>query len=304
MTRKKHHDARRYFVKHVTEYTYEDDITKSFARSMLRPRDTLQQKVVEYDIDVSPEPVVLEEHVDAFGNWSHYVEITTRHRTLTVTKTATMDIEWPEPDFAHLNQWTVAQAAEAMDASDAVDPFEVSVFRLPSKNITFGGIERRWASQMIADDMPLGDAIRTVYERIHKDFKYSSEATTVSTTLPEVIDARAGVCQDFAHLAILAFRHFRIPCRYVSGYIETYPAPGQEKLEGSDASHAWVSILAPDGTWVDIDPTNNQVVDSRYLVTAWGRDFRDVSPLKGIIFADNPVKSKLHVGVTVKRLDV
>lgn len=298
-----HHDARRYWVKHVTEYTYDEPVTKSFSRAMLRPRETPYQRVVEHDVEISPVPSVLEEHVDAFGNFVHHVEIDEPHTVLSVSKTATLDIEWPRPDFDALDRWTVASAVAEMQVGAAVDPFEVSAFRLPSKLVTLGSVEREFAHTLLRADIPFGEAIRTVYERINHDFTYASGSTTVSTTLPEVIEEGKGVCQDFAHLAAMVFRVFGVPCRYVSGYIETYPAPGQEKLEGSDASHAWVSVLTPDGTWVDVDPTNDQPADSRYLVTAWGRDFRDVSPLKGIIFADNPTKSKLDVGVTVKRVD-
>ncbi|WP_197512721.1 transglutaminase-like domain-containing protein [Tessaracoccus coleopterorum] len=126
---------------------------------------------------------------------------------------------------------------------------------------------------------------------IRRDFAYRPGATSVRTTVDELLGLRAGVCQDFAHLAIAVLRSLGVPARYVSGYIETVPPPGKEKLEGSDASHAWVSALAPDGTWIDIDPTNGQFADSRYLVTAWGRDFGDVSPLRGIVETEGPARS-------------
>ena len=150
--------------------------------------------------------------------------------------------------------------------------------------------------------MPVGEAIGTVYHAIYEGFSYTQGATTVATTLPEVINARAGVCQDFAHLAVASFRAVGLPARYVSGYIETYPPPGEEKLAGSDATHAWASVYIPERGWIDLDPTNDQLADSRYLVTAWGRDFRDVSPLKGVIFSESR-DSVLDVAVDVTRLD-
>lgn len=296
------HSRRRYEVRHLTEYNYEEDVTKSFARAMLRPRETASQRVETHTIEIRPEPDVLDEWRDAFGNYAHYVEISEPHTTLTVTKLTIFDVEWPQTDLDELDRWTIAEAAEALRESAEIDHFEVSAYSMPSQNVTLGECEREFAAKVLSEDMGLGTAIRTMYERIYEDFKYTSGATTVTTTLPEIIAAQEGVCQDFAHLAIACFRAFRIPAKYVSGYIETYPPPGKEKLEGSDASHAWASVLAPDGRWVDFDPTNNQLADSRYVVTAWGRDFRDVSPLKGIIFTDGS-GSTLKVAVDVKMLD-
>ncbi|NLJ55201.1 MAG: transglutaminase family protein, partial [Intrasporangiaceae bacterium] len=139
---------------------------------------------------------------------------------------------------------------------------------------------------------------------INEDFAFNSKATTVRTTLPELLGIRAVVCQDFAHLALGALRSVGLLARYVSGYIETTPAPGATKLVGSDASHAWVSVRVPDGSWVDLDPTNDHFCDSRYLVSAWGRDFADVSLLKGVIYTQDDVttSSTLRVGVDVTRV--
>ncbi|WP_068400177.1 transglutaminase family protein [Kribbia dieselivorans] len=295
------HGPRRYSVTHVTEYTYEDDVTMSFGRAMLRPRATPQQVVTSHDIAISPEPDVLDESLDAFGNFSHYLEISQPHTTLSVTKTATLDIAWPREDLRALDRWSVEQAATALRADTSLDAFERAAFTMPSRNVTMGEAEGRYARDLLPSAMPLGEAIEAAYGRIHSEFAYAQGATTVTTTLPEVIAERAGVCQDFAHLAVAAFRIVGLPARYVSGYIETTPPPGKEKLEGSDASHAWASVMVPGGRWVDLDPTNNHLADSRYLVTAWGRDFRDVSPMKGIIFSDGS-SSTLKVGVTVTRL--
>jgi transglutaminase-like putative cysteine protease len=159
-----------------------------------------------------------------------------------------------------------------------------------------------YARSLASPEEPLGRAIEAVSIGINSGFRFKKGVTSVRTTLPELLDLRAGVCQDFTHLAAGCFRALGLPARYVSGYIETSPPPGRPKLEGSDASHAWVGVLAPDGTWVDTDPTNRQFVDSRYVVTAWGRDFRDVSPLKGVIYTE-ATSSELDVGVDVIRLD-
>ena len=147
------------------------------------------------------------------------------------------------------------------------------------------------------------------YEELMGEEGFSSDSSLLyhkhipsSILAAEVWEAGAGVCQDIAHLTLGALRHIGIPARYVSGYVETSPPPGQEKLEGSDASHAWTSVLVPGGEWIDLDPTNDHFADSRYIVTAWGRDFRDVSPLKGVIYTESK-KSKLEVKVDVFRVN-
>lgn len=289
---------RRYEVRHRTTYTYDDDVSSCFERGFLRLRSTPSQTIVASELTVTPTPDVITEHVDYFGNASHYIEIRTAHRQLVVLKRSIVDVAWPEPDVAALNRWTVAEAAAA--ASEAADPVEAVDHLLPSALVELGPQVERYARRTLVPDRPLGDALVALTRGIYADFRYKSGVTSVRTTIAELLELRQGVCQDFAHLAIGCLRSAGIPGRYVSGYLETTPPPGKPKLEGSDATHAWVSALTPLG-WIDLDPTNDHLVDSRYVVTAWGRDFRDVSPLKGVIFTDSK-KSKLDVGVDVIRL--
>ncbi|MFT3874938.1 MAG: transglutaminase family protein [Propioniciclava sp.] len=296
-----HLDARRYEVRHVTEYAYEADVSASFGRACLRPRTAPGQRVIEHSIEVSPTPDVLDEHVDLFGNFSHYLEIGTPHTRLTVTKRSVVEIAWPQVDLDGLDRWTVADAASALLADRALDPLEHALYRLPSELVDLGPEVRAYADTLAWPQRPLGQAIAAVTHAIFRDFAYVKGATTTRTTLPELLAAREGVCQDFAHLAVGVLRAAGLPARYVSGYIETAPPPGQPRLEGSDATHAWASVQVPGGAWVDLDPTNDQLADSRYLITAWGRDFRDVTPLKGVIFTESPT-SRLRVAVDVVRL--
>jgi transglutaminase-like putative cysteine protease len=298
-----HHLApRRYEVRHVTAYTYEDDVTASYGRACLRPRETPSQRVLEHTIEVTPTPDVLDEHVDVFGNYSHYLEIGTAHRALTVTKRSVVEVAYPAVDVDALNRWTVAEAAAALPEDPHVDPLERAMLLMPSELVDLGPEVADFARTLAWPDRPLGDAIVAVTRDIYRDFAYTKGATTTKTTLPELLASRAGVCQDFAHLAVGVFRSVGLPARYVSGYIETVPPPGQPKLAGSDATHAWTAVLVPGGTWVDLDPTNDHLADSRYIMTAWGRDFRDVSPLKGVIFTEG-ASSSLTVGVDVIRLE-
>ena len=184
---------------------------------------------------------------------------------------------------------------------------------LPSPLVELSAEVRAYAAAVLPADRPLGEALTALHRTVRSDFAYRPGATTVRTTLTELLALRQGVCQDFAHLAVGCLRSVGLPARYVSGYLETVPPPGRERLVGQDASHAWVSVLVPDaGTgpaaddrapaWIDLDPTNDQLVDSRYVVTAWGRDFRDVSPLKGIVLSESAT-STLDVAVDVERLD-
>jgi transglutaminase-like putative cysteine protease len=292
-------EPRRYEVRHRTTYTYDGSVDTCYERGFLAPRLTPTQTVVSNSLVVDPEPNLVSEHVDHFGNQSFYLEIRTPHSQLSVTKTSIVDVAWPQPDLARMNGWTVASAADQIAAY--ADPVDRADYGLPSALVRPAPEVSEFAAGILRPDMPLGEAVSALTHGIFTDFAYEPGATTINTTLSDLLKLRAGVCQDFTHLAVGALRSIGIPARYVSGYLETAPPPGKPKLEGADASHAWASVMLPDGTWVDFDPTNDHFCDSRYVVTAWGRDFRDVSPLKGVIFAD-AASSSMAVAVDVTRL--
>ena len=296
------HDHRQYRVLHRTAYTYDLPVTTSYGRGCLRPRPQHSQTLLEHTLTIDPVPQITDETRDLFGNYTHYLEIHTEHERFEVVKESVLDVEWPEVDLDMLDEHTVADAAVALRQDTSLDPVEHALYTLPSAHVQLSEEVRRFAELAIPAGRPLGDAIASLYHQIYSDFTYTKGATTVNSTLPELLTTKAGVCQDFAHLAVACFRAAGLPARYVSGYIETTPPPGKPKLAGSDATHAWVSVFTPRAGWVDVDPTNDHLADSRYIVTAWGRDFRDVSPLRGVIFTD-ATKSSLSVGVEVTRLD-
>jgi len=296
------HDHRQYRVLHRTAYTYDLPVTTSYGRGCLRPRPQHSQTLLEHTLTIDPVPQITDETRDLFGNYTHYLEIHTEHERFEVVKESVLDVEWPEVDLDMLDEHTVADAAVALRQDTSLDPVEHALYTLPSAHVQLSEEVRRFAELAIPAGRPLGDAIASLYHQIYSDFTYTKGATTVNSTLPELLTTKAGVCQDFAHLAVACFRAAGLPARYVSGYIETTPPPGKPKLAGSDATHAWVSVFTPRVGWVDVDPTNDHLADSRYIVTAWGRDFRDVSPLRGVIFTD-ATKSSLSVGVEVTRLD-
>jgi len=173
-------------------------------------------------------------------------------------------------------------------------------FLLPSPQVTLSAQVRDYAAGAFTRGRDLPEALRDLVHRIHVDFSYTAGVTSVSTTLAEVLERREGVCQDFAQLAVACLRCAGLPARYVSGYLETRPPGDKPRLQGSDASHAWASVLLPELGWVDIDPTNDRFVDDSFIVTAWGRDYTDVPPLKGVIFTESTERT-LSVAVDVLR---
>ena len=294
---------RRYFVKHRTSYEYSEAVTLCYERGFLTPRETSSQRVMAHGTQVLPHPLLQTEHVDRFGNTSHYLEIHYPHTHLDVVKEAIVDVAWPAVDVDSLNQWTLASARRATAGNPAFR-LDRAMFSLPSRHVAVSSPSAlaAYSDTILAPGLGFGEALVELTKGIRRDFAYRPGVTSVRTTVDQLLELRAGVCQDFTHLGIAILRSMGVPARYVSGYIETVPAPGQAKLEGADASHAWISVLSPAGTWIDIDPTNGQFADSRYIVTAWGRDFADVSPLRGVIVTE-AATSRLSVGVDVLPMD-
>lgn len=290
---------RRYRIRHVTTYTYDEELEACYNRGLLRPRDTEHQLVLSSQVQVSPQPELLTEHQDYFGNHSVYLELRTPTMQLVVAAESVVEVSWPAPDLDGLNRWTVA---EAVAFGAATDPLDLADFGLPSPMVCIDATVVDYAAAVLRPDARLGEALVALNAAIGADFSYAKGVTSVRTTLAELLELRQGVCQDFAQLAIGCLRAVGLPARYVSGYLETTPPPGREKLRGADATHAWVSVLTPLG-WVDLDPTNGQFVDSAYIVTAWGRDFSDVSPLRGVVFTE-AANSSLSVEVDVEPIPV
>ena len=294
-----HFTPRSYRISHLTRYTYDGDVTGCYERGLLCPRETAQQTVLSNSVQVDPPAAVISEHIDHFGNHSHYLELRTPHRSLTVSKVSEVDVHPTRYDTGVLDDWTVAVAVSAVQQE--ADPVERPEFLLPSPLVGSSSEVADYARGVLRPDRPLGEAVTALVDAIHDDITYTKGSTSVRTTLREVLSGRRGVCQDFAHLAVGCLRAVGLPARYVSGYLETTPPAGRLRLRGSDASHAWASVLVPGGTWIDLDPTNDHLADARYVTTGWGRDFGDVSPLKGVIFTESTT-SRLEVAVDVQRI--
>jgi transglutaminase-like putative cysteine protease len=292
--------ARRYEVRHSTRYSYAGHVTASYGWACLTPRDLPGQACRSTRVEVTPTAELISDSVDFFGNRASYFEVHEPHDQLEVTATSVVEVTRRRADLDALDAWTWEQARDLLRARQPLTVEEAG-FLLASPRLSLAGRLPEFADRVLEPGLPLGRTLRRLIHGIYQDFTYRSGATTVTTTLDEVIARREGVCQDFAHLAVATLRRAGLPARYVSGYLETVPPPGRPKLQGVDASHAWVSVLVPELGWVDLDPTNDQVVDAGYVVTAWGRDYTDVPPLKGVIFTESAA-STMRVAVDVTRL--
>lgn len=291
----------RYRVWHRTTYTYDEDVTNSLGVAYLTPRELPHQRIAERLLRVTPTTPELRDDVDAYGNTATYFQVVEPHRELEVYAESTVDVEAPTPRRAALDApWERARPAERPEVADAWEAWD---FVLPSTLVDLAAAAGAYVEESLTPGRPLAAVLTDLLARVHVDFTYTPGSTTVTTRVADVLASRAGVCQDFAHLLVAGLRCHGLAARYVSGYLATTPPPGKERLVGADASHAWVAVWAPGddadaGEWLMIDPTNDTWVDDRYVTVAWGRDYRDVPPLKGVIFTE-ATTSTLSVAVDV-----
>lgn len=290
----------RYRVTHRTTYTYEDDVYDSYGVARLMPRSLPWQAVAEHRVDVRPAPVALRADVDGYGNRITSFQVTEPHRALVIEATSSVRVDTPAYDAASL---AVPWERSRPRASDAPRAWAATEFSLESPQAAHAEAVRSYAAASLTPGRPVGEAVTDLVHRIHADFEYDGTATTVTSTVDDVLRTRAGVCQDFAHLTLACLRSHGVAARYVSGYLATDPPPGKERVMGADASHAWVAVWLPGpDEWLAVDPTNDQRAGERYVTVAWGRDYGDVAPVKGVIFTDAK-GSGLEVSVDVAPVD-
>ena len=291
--------ARRFRVTHRTEYRYSDVVTSSYGRGFLTPRDLQRQRCIAHRLDIDPAPSDSSTSIDAYGNISSYFHLTEPHRALTITSDSIVDV-YPAPPERYssgpaLQPWEAARPAGLRGAL-AVD------FTLDLNPPEITDDVREYAAPSFVPERPLIEVLRDLTTRIYTDFTYRSGSTTISTGVSEVLAAREGVCQDFARLAIACLRANGLAASYVSGYLATDPPPGKDRMIGIDATHAWAAVWTPQPPghfeWLGLDPTNDQMVDQRYIIVGRGRDYADVPPLRGIIYT-NSENSVIDVAVDV-----
>ena len=277
-----------YLLSHKTSYSYASSVDSAQHIAHLRARDLPGQKVTSIGITTDPEPVLAVQHLDHFGNHIDIYRIDKPHKRFDIEVRAAVDVHFPDPPPANTTpKWEEIRAALNGDGFPL--PIEASEFVHESPLVPFDKALRDYGAQSLTPGRPILEAARELTSRIKADFEYHPGATDISTPLAEVFAGKAGVCQDFAHVEIAALRAHGLAARYVSGYIRTISSqggPSKEEiaLRGSDASHAWVMVwCGPAAGWVQLDPTNDLVARQDHVAVAWGRDFSDVSPLRGVI---------------------
>jgi transglutaminase-like putative cysteine protease len=289
----------RYRVRHVTDYSYDLPVDLAAHMLLLTPRALPHQRVEQALLQADPLPARRSEAKDHFGNPTTRLFLDVAHARFTVAAESTVEVRFPDPPaFAATPAWEQVAAAARQGGGAAAEAAE---FAFDSPFAAAAPGPRDYALPSFPPGRPVLAGLRDLLARMARDFTFRAGVTTISTPVAEVLARRAGVCQDFAHLMIAALRGLGLPARYVSGYIRTRPPPGGMRRRGADQSHAWVGAwLGPALGWVDLDPTNDLIVRDEHIVLGWGRDFGDVSPLRGVILGGG--EHGLRVGVDVDPL--
>ena len=291
----------KYQVKHKTIYKYDQPTTLSYNEAWMFPRELPFQRVLNRSVETDPQALDLSYRKDFFGNETAYFSIHESHKVFSIEISSEIERHVPTnilPGNVSNITWENALQRISQFDSSLIGGLD---FIFPSPVISSSDDLKVYAGKSFQENRSLFDAVSELNTRIYEDFEYNQEYTTVATPLAQIIKARKGVCQDFAHFAVGCLRSMGLPARYVSGYIETYAPDHSPQLIGTAASHAWFAVYIPDTGWVDFDPTNNQLAKNQHITVAWGRDYTDVPPLKGVIF--NSAKHDLEVSVEVKRME-
>ncbi|MEL6196305.1 MAG: transglutaminase family protein [Pseudomonadota bacterium] len=286
-----------YEVRHRTTYRYA--ARAAFSQHLLRltPRDTDCQRVLDSRIDITPRVEPMATQQDLFGNTEHVATMTRAHDELTITAVSRVERQDPSQFIFEAGAPWERVRDQVLGHGNMPPVPEAAPFVFPSAMTGGNGDILDYSVKSLRPGRPLLAAAAELCARIHRDFEYEPGSTGADTHPRDSFAARRGVCQDFAHVMLACLRSLRVPARYVSGYLRTVPPQGQERLQGADASHAWVSVWDPVFAWVDFDPTNDVVPGLDHITLAWGRDFRDVSPVSGLVVGSG--SQALSVGVDV-----
>ena len=285
-----------YKVHHRTCYGYSEPVMLSHNLAHLRPVSDERQKLRSFSLVIRPDPRGISGHIDSFGNHVHFVQVQEGHREFVVDCESELEVLPPRwPDASATPPWeAVARGIGHLPSGKVA---LAAGFRHASPFVPFLEPCRELALASFLPDRPVLEAALDLTRKIPKVFQYSPHSTSVATPVAEVLRTLRGVCQDFAHLMLSGLRHLGLPARYVSGYLETAPPPGKARLVGADASHAWVQLWLPGFGWVDLDPTNGVAPQERHIRLAVGRDFGDVSPLKGLLLGGGTQAVQVSVDV-------
>ncbi len=292
-----------YNIYHKTTFKYESDVSFSHNIARLKPKETPSQALLSFSMEIEPKVFESHEFIDMFGNTNTHMLIREPHHALSVTGKSKVEI-FPQRIEEHLdmikkNSITYEKAIERLSNFQVADVyakqylFESDLIPYASEGI------KAYALESFHKDRDLFEATHEFMERIFNDFQFLSGFSDITTPVEEIFEAKKGVCQDFAQFAISALRTIGLPAKYMSGYIETLPPKGKKKLFGADASHAWFAVYIPNAGWVEFDPTNNLIPKDQHILLGSGRDYHDISPLKGVVMSSGD--SELSVMVDVRK---
>jgi len=290
----------RYRIRHETTYEYEQPVSFGNHAVRLTPRSGPNHRCLSHELHIVPEPTVQSERIDYFGNKVRLFTIEAPHEELRIEACSLVILDgdsvpkpFPSPPWEE-----VAATVPDELTGEALEAYQ---FVFESPRIKPDQEFRVYAAPSFPPGRPWYEALLDLTARINRDFRFDSKATDVRTPPSEVLHKRRGVCQDFAQVQIACLRSLQLPARYISGYLRTYPPPGKPRLVGADVSHAWVSAYCPRFGWLDVDPTNNMVPSKSHITLAWGRDYGDISPVRGIVLGGG--EHTVDVAVDVEPLD-
>jgi transglutaminase-like putative cysteine protease len=283
-----------YQATHITRYLYEQPVSQCLSEAHLRPRSLPGQKLHTSRIRVQPEPAVFEQRMDYFGNEVNTFAVLRSHDQLTTTAMSVVDVDpVPAPSQPDLPWETVRDTLAAQQDDASLEALE---FIFPSQYVPTGSEFLKLVQPLFKPGRPLLEAAHDLSHHIHETFKYAPKSTSIDMPLGNILRGRKGVCQDFAHVMIAAMRSLRLSARYVSGYLRS-----GANFQGAEASHAWVSVYSPGNGWVSFDPTNDLMPSDGHVTLAWGRDYGDVTPLKGVTLGGGG--QTVEVEVQVRPID-
>ena len=282
-----------YKISHRTTYKYKYPVSVGDHVACLKPRSFLHNQLMHYTLHIQPTPSTLTERVDYFGNLLCFFTVQEPHEELVVEAKSEVVIAGVRAPAQKARPWE--ESAKLLADDQSREGIAACQFQFESPRIRCRPEFAAYALDSFTPGRPMREALLDLTRRIHEDFRFDSKVTTVRTPTEEVFKKRRGVCQDFAHVQIACLRSIGLAARYVSGYLRTYPPPGRPRLVGADASHAWVSAYCRDLGWLDMDPTNNVAPTDGHVTLAWGRDYGDVSPLRGLILGGGGHSLKVAV---------
>lgn len=280
----------RYKITHLTRYTYEGPVSHCISETRLMPRELVSQSVEKFEMEVRPKPAGVDRRTDYFGNPVSAFTVLEPHDRLTVITRSIVDLN-PQPiPLGRAATWE--ETRKLLATPPNADLMAASEYRWESPFVPWLDALIEFGRPVFTPGRPVREAALALMQRIHRDFKYAPKSTSIETPLGEVMEARRGVCQDFAHVMIGTLRAWGLAARYVSGYLRS-----DKELQGAQASHAWVSVFSPGAGWVDFDPTNNILPSGGHITLAWGRDFGDVTPVRGVTMGGGQHKVDVEVRV-------